>query len=72
MTTSTGSVADRFPEIPRRIIIAVDVPERLSSKSISEVCNLMASRLRYRLAAQYRQQTHARVLARIAQERQCP
>src|SRR6516162_671832 len=52
-------------EIPRRITIAVDVPERLTDGSISEVCNLMASRLRYRLYEQYELQAYERVQTRI-------
>jgi hypothetical protein len=57
-------------EISRRIVIAVDVPSRLDDGSISECCNLMASRLRYRLNQQYQAQAVERVTGRILERRE--
>jgi len=57
------------PRYPRRITIAVDIPERLSDRSISDVCNLMASRLRYRLNEQCQAQAVERAQSRILARR---
>jgi len=63
MTASTGT-AQFGAEIPRRIQLIVDVPQRLNNQAISEVCNITASRVRFELSAAYRQQIAERIAAR--------
>ena len=59
--TTTG--AQFHAEIPRRIQLIVDVPQRLNNQAISEACNITASRVRFELSAAYRQQLADRIVA---------
>jgi hypothetical protein len=51
--------------IPRRIILTVDVPERLSQRSIEGTVGMFDARLRFLLAQRYKQQARERTIARI-------
>lgn len=66
MATSTSALS---PDIPRRVTFVVDVPEKLTSRTIAEVCNIAASRVRYELGQVYRQRIAERVAARVGN---CP
>ena len=52
------------PEIPRRLVLTVDVPQRLSNAAINESVTMAAARLRFLLGAQYREQIKERLAAR--------
>jgi hypothetical protein len=67
-STSTGALS---AEIPRRVRITVDVPERLNPKTIDDQVNLMSSRLRFVLSQHYQAQLHERVVARISARQSC-
>lgn len=66
MTQNAFGVSVPPPLRLTRLIITVDLPPRLDSRSITEVCALTASRLRWRLSQEYKAQTRARVEARYA------
>jgi hypothetical protein len=53
-------------EIPQRLLLTVDVPQRLSTRNVNQTVEMFSSRLRFLLGQQMRRQTYARVLARCA------
>lgn len=53
--------------LPRRLVLQVPVPERLSDAVITETCDLVAARLRFLLSAEFQRRSAVRLQERLQQ-----
>jgi hypothetical protein len=53
-------------EIPHRIVLTVDVPQRLTTQNIAATVDLAGARLRFLLGQMYQQQVYERAVKRCA------
>lgn len=54
-----------FAELPRRLVLEVPVPKRLSDMSINQTCEMAASRLRHLLSVEFQRRSAARLQQRL-------
>ena len=62
------AVAPLSAEIPRRILLTVDVPQQLSTRLVNQQIEMATSYLRFLLGRAMREQAHARAEARCARQ----
>jgi hypothetical protein len=55
----------QFSALPRLLRLEVSVPERLSTASIDQTCDLVATRLRFLLGQEYQRRSAERLAARL-------